>query len=156
MGREYNRGTLLERTWARIEKGRKKDCWLFRGSKGNYGYGQIRDGKKLRRAHVVIYESVYGLVPRGKKVLHRCDNPPCCNPSHLFVGTQQENVDDMIAKGRDRKAKGLENGKAKLSDEDVKLIRRLHENGVGHTELGRRFGISRYYTYCLTTNKDRV
>jgi DNA invertase Pin-like site-specific DNA recombinase len=89
------------------------------------------------------------------KVLHSCDNPPCCNPHHLRSGTQLENVQDMHAKGRARKAKGLENGRAKLSDKQVAEIRYLRGEGIGPTELAKQFGISRYYVYCLISGTDR-
>jgi hypothetical protein len=153
--RAYNTGTLLERTWARVIIAEEDECWVFKGSKGNYGYGQVREGRKLHRAHVVIYESINGPLKTGMKVLHSCDNPPCCNPHHLRSGTQLENVQDMHAKGRARKAKGLENGRAKLSDKQVAEIRYLRGEGIGPTELAKQFGISRYYVYCLISGTDR-
>jgi hypothetical protein len=64
------------------------------------GYGQIGDGQRVLYAHRVAYELAKGSVPDGLLVCHHCDNPPCCEPTHLFVGTVQDNTDDMIAKGR--------------------------------------------------------
>jgi hypothetical protein len=78
------------------------ECWEWHGGKNNIGYGMIRDADKkgMRTAHRVSYEIHKGKIPKGKCVLHTCDNPSCVNPDHLWVGTHQENTDDMIAKNR--------------------------------------------------------
>lgn len=79
-------------------------CWEYCGYIGTHGYGQIRIGGrvngKLLRTHRVAYDLVKGDIPKGINVLHTCDNPKCVNPDHLFLGTQQDNVDDCINKGR--------------------------------------------------------
>ena len=79
---------------------RKSDgCWLWVGSINHrYGWLVVR-GRKVR-AHRFSYELAYGLIPVGLLVLHRCDNPPCVRPDHLFVGTQTDNMQDMLRKGR--------------------------------------------------------
>lgn len=83
------------------------DCWVWPGSKNPVsGYGQMMtyEGKKhvLYTAHRVSFTAFVGPINNGLHVLHKCDNRPCFNPAHLFLGTQKDNVDDMIAKGRDR------------------------------------------------------
>lgn len=92
-----------ERFWAKVSKGDGADtCWEWRGSKmGEHSYGFFghSEGRTVR-AHRRAYELSFGIIPVGLNVLHRCDNPPCCNPSHLFLGTQADNIADMIAKGR--------------------------------------------------------
>ena len=160
MPREYHTGTLVERVWARVQRGAEDECWPFRGATSDYGHGTVRDGKHLRRAHVVVFEDTFGPLPldeHGKKlkVLHQCDNPPCCNPAHLFSGTQIDNIRDMIAKGRDRKAIGLSNGRAKLSDADVRKIRNLRAAGFTRREVAARFGVHYNYISGLTSGKDR-
>src|SRR5256885_74384 len=87
-------------------------CWEWVGSKRELGYGQVRYKGRSARAHRIAWELTFGEIPDGRSVLHKCDNPPCINPDHLFLGTQQDNVDDMFRKGR-QKTPG--NGKAKSS-----------------------------------------
>lgn len=94
------RGRLLaERLWSRVELAGPDDCWEWTASRLNRGYGSFAPGMV---AHRVAYEITYGPIPPGLYVMHTCDNPPCSNPRHLRVGTPQENVDDMVAKGRSR------------------------------------------------------
>ena len=82
-------------------------CWIFQGSLNADGYGQIsRDGRGVR-LHRLAWEEANGPIPKGMRVCHRCDMPACCNVAHLFLGTQQDNVTDMIAKGRFKGASHL-------------------------------------------------
>jgi len=101
------------------------------------GYGQINNEGKAAYAHRVAYELENGLLPKGSFVLHSCDNRKCVNPAHLFAGTFQDNMDDMVSKLR--QAHGMKNGHAKLSDEQVKEIR----SATGtHREIAARFSVS--------------
>lgn len=75
-------------------------CLVWTGERNRGGYGQIRDGGPKVPVHVAAWRLLVGPVPEGKKVLHRCDNPPCWEVSHLWIGTQKDNVADMWAKGR--------------------------------------------------------
>lgn len=78
-------------------------CWEWIGSKRHFGYGQVYfKGRPGRKAHRVAWERTYGPIPEGMGVLHKCDNPPCINPDHLFLGTPEDNVQDMFKKGRQR------------------------------------------------------
>jgi len=78
------------------------DCWKWTGPLSDGGYGKFSCGQVKRRAHRVAYEMYVGPIPDGMHVLHRCDNPPCVNPTHLFLGTHLDNMRDMEAKGRAR------------------------------------------------------
>lgn len=110
----------------RFEKSVSKGdgCWLWTASTRN-GYGRLRVGERKATASRVSYELYIGPIPEQMVVCHRCDNPTCVNPAHLFLGSRADNMDDMIAKGRHiaGKARGEENGRAKLSLEQVAAIR---------------------------------
>lgn len=93
------------RFWAKVDKGSDAECWEWTASRNSYGYGQLAvvlpSGKRPRLAHRLSWELHVGPIPEGMCILHRCDNPPCVNPSHLFIGTKADNYRDMRAKGRD-------------------------------------------------------
>lgn len=89
----------LERFWQRLQK-TETDCWVWPGPVNAGGYGLIKVKRRHLVTHRYAYQHSHGEIPDGMKVLHRCDNPPCCNPAHLFLGTQADNLDDMRRKGR--------------------------------------------------------
>ena len=93
-------GTLLERLLQKVIVDEVTDCWVWQAGTNNIGYGMIRDEKKMRTAHRVSYEEHIGKIPSGMCVCHTCDNPLCCNPSHLWLGTHSQNTQDMLRKGR--------------------------------------------------------
>jgi hypothetical protein len=90
------------RFWAKVDKSAGDNgCWVWTAGKANFGYGEfvVGGGEKIR-AHRWAYEETHGKIPNGLYACHRCDNPACCNPKHLFLGTPQDNVLDMVSKGR--------------------------------------------------------
>lgn len=89
-----------ERLLAKIRVHESSGCWEWAGHRNNKGYGIAWDGKAMTGAHRVSYRVFVGEIPDGLFVLHRCDNPPCCNPEHLFLGTHLDNMKDMRNKGR--------------------------------------------------------
>jgi hypothetical protein len=92
-----------ERFWCHVDKRGPDDCWNWKASRVK-GYGQIRISEtEVIRAHRVAWEYTRGPIPDGLFACHKCDNPSCCNPSHLFLGTAQDNADDKVAKGRQAK-----------------------------------------------------
>lgn len=115
------------------------DCWIWIASRNGQGYGNFKINGQSEKAHRVAYKLVYGEIPGNLYVLHTCDNPSCCNPLHLFLGSQADNVQDMCVKGR--KAKGERSGRTKLKERDVKKIRFLVKNGMTQTGVGRMFGV---------------
>lgn len=96
------RDTLENRLWAKIDKRSENECWPWLANKNNKGYGMIRAGGKAEKilAHRVSYSLSKGDIPFGSIVMHSCDNPACCNPLHLSLGTMLDNCRDMDKKGR--------------------------------------------------------
>ena len=92
--------SLHDRLWARIKRTSDANaCWPWIGSRTTDGYGHMGFKGQLYRTHRLAYECANGPIPNGMVLMHRCDNPPCCNPAHLVVGTQQENARDVVLKG---------------------------------------------------------
>ncbi len=96
-------------------------CLNWVGATDKLGYGIIRNGSKMQYAHRYAYERLNGLIPDGVFICHRCDNTSCCNPDHLFLGDHQDNMDDMVNKGR--QANGEKNSRSKLKEFQVLEIR---------------------------------
>ena len=128
-----------ERFWKQIILGRAETCWDWIGCVLESGYGQIKIDYTNYRAHRIAYYLVYGIDPGNQYVCHTCDNPKCCNPKHLFLGEPLDNSTDMVTKGRSSRQKGEKHGKAKLTEIQVRLIRKSNETP---TRLAPRFGVS--------------
>lgn len=117
-------------------------CWLWQRSRGHHGHGQVWFDGKLHLVHRLVWIICIGDVPDDLCVLHKCDDGRCCNPEHLFLGTQQDNIADMINKGRDNFVQaGEKNGKALIKADDIPVIRQLCAEGYSHTALARKFGV---------------
>ena len=94
---------LSDRLWSRVDTGGEDvECWEWTGARSPAGYGRIKGDNGTLQAHRVAYELTHGPIPDGLFVMHSCDNPPCCNPAHLSVGTNADNVHDSMRKGRAR------------------------------------------------------
>ena len=151
-----------ERLWLRVDKSGGPDaCWEWQGYRHpSRGYGQIGRGRRadgIGETHRLAWEYHNGPIPDGLFVCHRCDNPPCCNPAHLFLGTNADNVADAVAKGRT--AKGFRLPHTRLTDEQVREMRRRYNPAASvpkrggrssnADELANEFGISRVYVMQL-------
>lgn len=98
------KGTVVERFWAKVDRRGPDECWPWTGATQQTGYGRFRVDGRLQGAHRVAYVLTHGHLRPGAHVLHRCDTPGCCNPSHLFLGTHADNMADKEAKGRGDKS----------------------------------------------------
>lgn len=144
------RRPALERYWASVERRGPSECWPWLGRRDRDGYGWFSDFSIRRsplRAHrYMIYVVTSRLPEPTEHVLHRCDNPPCVNPAHLFIGSNLDNIADKIAKGRHRgnPTGNLGDLRRRLTDEDVAAIRAFGNPYYGsRSEIARRYGISR-------------
>jgi len=141
----------------KVRRGGPNDCWPYMGGKFKNGYGQVYavvDGKKRNlRSNRVAWFIEHGEIPPGMDVCHQCDNPPCCNPAHLWLGTYKQNNDDKVAKGRqvmgpDHRglvratcSRGNELPHAKLDEAKVREARRRYDGGEKIASLARAFGV---------------
>lgn len=157
----------ISRFHARIKRGNSSDCWPYQGySLGGYGHYNYKKGGRSVRAHRLAYYLHYGIWPTVN-VLHHCDNPPCCNPCHLFVGTHADNVADKVAKNRqargschgsvshpEKTRRGEMHPMAKLTATMVAYIKGMLRGIPGEqTEIARRTGISNYTVHLIAKNK---
>lgn len=115
-------------------------CWYWTGKCTPRGYGVIEIDKRAKLVHRVMYRQ-YISDPGDLSVCHKCDNPCCVNPNHLFLGTHTDNMQDMVKKGRRRPTTGEDNPKSKLTICDVMKIRSYR--GVPHSDIAYAFGVSR-------------
>ena len=138
---------VIRRFWSKVKLGDK--CWEWQAGVNHGGYGQftitlstMRDTTVL--AHRVAWMLVRGSVPVGKCLCHKCDNPRCVNPDHMFIGTRADNNRDMFRKGRGSciRAKGEAHGMSVMTADAVYAIRALTDNGNDQRAVARKFGIS--------------
>lgn len=128
------------RLWRRVDRGAPGACWEWQGAINSHGYGTIREWCKSKGTHVIAYRSTHGDVPQGMYVCHRCDNRKCCNPAHLFLGTNAENIADRDAKRR--QARGSRIKRARISEADAAIIRYLTDCGANGKALAKLYGIN--------------
>ena len=129
--------TTVARFWSKVEVGDPATCWTWRARKNEKGYGVFRD----KKAHRVAYNLLIGKIPDGQICCHKCDNPSCCNPHHIFLGSHADNIRDARDKGRLRGMgiAGERHPNAKLTDLQVEEIRSSPLTGAA---LARKFGVS--------------
>lgn len=136
---------LKDRFFSKVEMIPFHECWEWIGAKRPKGHGCLlykRGTNIMTAAHRVSYELHRGPVPRHLFVCHKCDNPSCVNPNHLFLGTNQDNVNDMLSKGRQRK--GSNKPGAKLNEEKARNILELYNSKkMTQSELVRKFGVTK-------------
>jgi hypothetical protein len=132
-----------ERFWGKVNMGNVDECWEWQALRQYQGYGQFRLSQPRRQvqAHRFAWELTNGPIPDGIMVCHKCDNPPCCNPGHLFLGTHMDNMADMVTKGH---LKGINNPRAILTPRDVLDIRNACLNEcVTRKDMARAYRVSK-------------
>jgi len=142
----YDEKTIA-RFWSKVDRRGPEECWEWRGNRHALrgGYGRFGIGKTVVFAHRLAYRLGHDSDPGEMCVLHRCDNPGCVNPGHLFLGTRTDNHLDKMAKGRQRSGdtRGEKSGTAKLTGDAVAEIRALFmARSMSARAIGRRFGVS--------------
>lgn len=143
----------VEAFWQRVDK--SGECWVWTAARQKFGYGILRFEKRGWLAHRVAFLLTNGPITDGLCVLHHCDNPPCCNPAHLFLGTVIDNNKDRDAKGRNRanvgktmaryphrRARGERQGSARLTAEAVRDMRDRVAGGELRSDLAKAYGVS--------------
>lgn len=133
---------LRERLYRCSVLGDEDSCWIWLGTRRLSGHGAIRIARKKFQAHRVSYVAHIGQIPDGMFVCHSCDNPPCINPSHLFLGTAADNSADMARKGRANRPDGSANPAAKLTPDDVLDFIRLREQGLYYHKIAEMYGVN--------------
>jgi len=133
---DMDRRNDLSDFWKQIEKGGPNDCWIWKGPVQTGGYGRFGYKGVHYSTHRLAYILANGKIPKGMHVCHKCDNPPCCNPAHLFLGSRSDNRIDCVLKGRDPKAK--------LNPQKVLEIRSLRVNGMSTRNIAKQINISRW------------
>jgi len=143
---------FADRFWSKVDPG--SDCWLWTAHTQKAGYGQFTVAKgQFFGAHCVSFALTKGAIPPGMSVCHHCDNPPCVNPDHLFLGTQSDNAYDMLAKGRARRARGVEHPSARLTEDDVRTIRLTPPDRGRTRRLAEAYGVSTHAMRAVLSGK---
>lgn len=151
------RRSVAERFWEKVDKSAwPKGCWLWKACVDDNGYGRFtmhdaNGRKRAHWAHRVAYELAVGPIGSGMLVCHTCDNPICMNPDHLWIGTYQENSDDMDKKGR--RVVGEDRPQAKLNDEAVRAIRGAPSTRGTQARLVKIYGVASSVISRIRTGK---
>lgn len=141
----------VDRFWKKVKKG--DGCWIWRAAKFHFGHGAFWLNGGNKKASRVSWEINFGKIPENLCVCHKCDNPSCVNPEHLFLGTQLENVADRDSKNRQAKIGGEDCPQSKLKSDDVDEIKRLLFCGVSQSNISKIFGISQTAISKINTGK---
>lgn len=145
---------LLSDFWRQVDKRGTKECWNWTGKTRRRGYGVFYANGKHWVAHRFMLEVVCGkTIPKGWHGCHHCDNPPCINPDHLFIGTPKENVADAIRKQRRRHPVGECAGQSRLTEQQVRAIIAEARSGKPYIAIAAKYGICPQHVSQLRTGR---
>jgi len=130
-----------EKFWGNVQK-TASGCWEWLGNKRN-GYGRVGYKGKLHTCTRVAWEWVNGKIPEGMFICHKCDNPPCINPEHLFLGNRTQNIRDCFAKGRNKSVLGTKNPNSKLTEENIRKILSCSLSSFEKERLASEFNVNK-------------
>ncbi len=137
---------IIDDFWARVNIAGPDECWEWQGCLRN-GYGKMRVRGQWIGTHTFSLTLKLGALPPGALTCHHCDNPPCCNPAHLYAGSHQDNVDDCVRRKRNNAQKGEARYNAKLTNQDIMEIRATYskygKNGASGQALADKFGVGK-------------
>jgi len=137
--------SLEECFWKKVDKKAEDECWEWKGAREVYGYGFLslsRNPQKWIKAHRLSYTLAYGEFDQNLAVCHKCDNPACINPKHLWLGTIADNNRDKENKGRGALHDGENNPNAKLTKEDIMKIKELRKTGMTQQKIADMYKVS--------------
>ena len=145
--------------WKHVDKLSKNECWNWKASTGTPGYGNLWNGSKNVTAHRVSWIINYGNIPNKMFVCHKCDNRRCVNPAHLFLGSQLDNMHDMINKNRAKKTPcyGFKNNLTKISFSSITKIRKQYSAGnISQAKVAKKFKVSQAHVCDIIRFKVRI
>lgn len=157
----------MDRVWSYIDwygKG-AQECWDWQGTTKQHGYGRVSTMTKAGRRHILVsrliaydagllHDLQYGGHHSGTTIRHTCDNPRCCNPNHLCVGTQADNISDMNIRNRRNDAKGSDSPNARLRESDIPIIRSLYNTMcMTKKDIAKLFGVTDVAIFCVISGK---
>lgn len=154
-GSHYERGQAMDQYILKNVVVDANGCWIWQKSLWPDGYGVTKPYEGTRRANKAAYLVFKGDIPDGLLVCHYCDNPPCCNPEHLFLGTHTDNKHDSVRKSRHFTASGETNGRAKITDAQLEALRARYRQGEDHVTIAEELGMGAPYISLLLRGKKR-
>ena len=141
---KYTHKERIAKLWQRVRIEGLLDCWEFQGGRYAFGFGKILDViGRVVSVHRFVWTLVNGVIPKGLCVLHKCDNPPCCNPYHLYLGTKKDNAKDRSERNPYFIAgiKGENNPQAKLTNDNIREIRLLLQHNLTQAAIAARYKV---------------
>lgn len=154
-GHNRLKSPLVTRFWQKVDRRSPNDCWLWTGGMHASGYGSgctDKNSEEQILAHRLSWQLHFGSIPDGLFVCHHCDNRPCVNPAHLFLGTPADNTRDMVQKNR--QVQGESTRTAKLTISQVAEIRSRFANGETQTDIARNYNVSKSCIYLIVRSKN--